>query len=521
MKVQEKVIKNRLFNIIIFQWYFLILTANGQSHHILLNKEEISKKINKIFHKCNKTTNIKENEKDLFLLKRYANIKLHDTIKGKMLYLNGLYHYFFLRNINKADSIFKKAFEFAVKTNNHLLIGLIYNSRGVLYSDENKNSEQARKFFLKAIKAFKKINDNRKLLETYYNLTVNSIAFGHYDEAIKSSQKCLEIIDDDDLMNYYLRIYYYLAKSYFKLNKYEEAESYLKILKTNLIKSDYDNKTYTYYLMYKLNAEIQIFKKEYSVGIDNLNRSISLLKEINNKNLNSINKFQQKELSLEKKNRKEKETTIVEQNKILLISFSSTILLLLLISMLIFLFKRDKKKKFQISKLNEELNELIENLQQNNVDLDSCKQEKENLFRLNKRSLFIRMLEISNYKNNIVQINKDIDNYLSSSQDLSGYVTNIRKKLSKLVMEDELWKDFMLQFEKTRPEFFNKLKEVDANLSINDLRHCAYVVAKLKSKEVAELINVSIRSVESTRYRIKKKLGLEKEDSLYDLLSKF
>ena len=54
-------------------------------------------------------------------------------------------------------------------------------------------------------------------------------------------------------------------------------------------------------------------------------------------------------------------------------------------------------------------------------------------------------------------------------------------------------------------------------LSISEQKHCAYVAVNLKSKEVATILNLSPRSVETTRYRIKKKLNL-KEKSLVEFL---
>lgn len=52
------------------------------------------------------------------------------------------------------------------------------------------------------------------------------------------------------------------------------------------------------------------------------------------------------------------------------------------------------------------------------------------------------------------------------------------------------------------------------DLSPNDLRFCAYLRLNLTSKEIAPLLNISIKSVETRRYRLRKKLNLEHEDNL-------
>ena len=176
-------------------------------------------------------------------------------------------------------------------------------------------------------------------------------------------------------------------------------------------------------------------------------------------------------------------------------------------------------KSIEIIDLNKKLSSLIGEMKEKNILLKDKKSEIENLLKLNEQSLFSRVLKISTYNDNIRNISKDIDAYVDTNSSASKYLIGIKKKLNILISEEELWDDFKVQFEKNRPEFFGKLKNVAPELSVNDLKHCTYIVSNLKSKEVAQMINVSPRSVETTRYRIKKKIGLDKEDSLYDLLN--
>jgi len=50
------------------------------------------------------------------------------------------------------------------------------------------------------------------------------------------------------------------------------------------------------------------------------------------------------------------------------------------------------------------------------------------------------------------------------------------------------------------------------------LKLCAYVRMNLSSKEIAQLMNISIRGVEIGRYRLRKKLGLPTEMNLFEFL---
>ena len=55
-------------------------------------------------------------------------------------------------------------------------------------------------------------------------------------------------------------------------------------------------------------------------------------------------------------------------------------------------------------------------------------------------------------------------------------------------------------------------------LTSNDLRLCAYLRLNLSSKEIAPLLNISPRSVEVKRYRLRKKMDLKHESSLTDYI---
>ncbi|MFN5136350.1 MAG: helix-turn-helix transcriptional regulator, partial [Chitinophagaceae bacterium] len=69
-------------------------------------------------------------------------------------------------------------------------------------------------------------------------------------------------------------------------------------------------------------------------------------------------------------------------------------------------------------------------------------------------------------------------------------------------------------------DFVKQLKEVHPNLTGNELKLCTYLRMNLSTKEIAQLMNISVRGVEISRYRLRKKLGLGSEVSLFDYLLK-
>ncbi|MFK7905497.1 MAG: helix-turn-helix transcriptional regulator, partial [Chitinophagales bacterium] len=63
-------------------------------------------------------------------------------------------------------------------------------------------------------------------------------------------------------------------------------------------------------------------------------------------------------------------------------------------------------------------------------------------------------------------------------------------------------------------EFVQKLKKQHPQLSFEELKLSLFLQMKLSTKEIAARLNLSIRGVETKRYRLRKKLGLTKRSSL-------
>ena len=77
---------------------------------------------------------------------------------------------------------------------------------------------------------------------------------------------------------------------------------------------------------------------------------------------------------------------------------------------------------------------------------------------------------------------------------------------------------FKEAFDSADNNFLKKVKESHPVLTPNDLRLCAYLRLNLSSKEIAPLLNISVRSIEIKRYRLRKKMNLPHEMGLVEYL---
>ncbi|MDG1698177.1 MAG: triple tyrosine motif-containing protein [Polaribacter sp.] len=93
-------------------------------------------------------------------------------------------------------------------------------------------------------------------------------------------------------------------------------------------------------------------------------------------------------------------------------------------------------------------------------------------------------------------------------------VSKVVRIIDKNLNNSDDWKMFQEAFNNADKNFLKKVKEKHQSLTPNDLRLCAYLRLNLSSKEIAPLLNISPRSVEVKRYRLRKKMELPHDSNL-------
>ena len=125
------------------------------------------------------------------------------------------------------------------------------------------------------------------------------------------------------------------------------------------------------------------------------------------------------------------------------------------------------------------------------------------------------------YKNELLQkISEEITRLKDSSgKTLSGeQLKRIQKVINDGMSDERDWNLFENSFNEAHESFFKKLKAQHPDLVPNDLKLCAYLRMNMSSKEMASLLNISLRGVEIRRYRLRKKLNLEHDKNLVEFL---
>jgi len=83
---------------------------------------------------------------------------------------------------------------------------------------------------------------------------------------------------------------------------------------------------------------------------------------------------------------------------------------------------------------------------------------------------------------------------------------------------DDDWEHFAQYFDQVHVDFLKQLRDRFPQLSASDLKLCAYLRMNLSTKEIAPLLNISVRGVEGSRYRLRKKLNLANDANLTEFI---
>ena len=174
--------------------------------------------------------------------------------------------------------------------------------------------------------------------------------------------------------------------------------------------------------------------------------------------------------------------------------------------------KRERQKeKFALEKLGIDKEILL--LKEENLNLE-----------IRKKNAALASSTLNNIKKNelladlVIDIKK-IDKELVNSS-LHFPVKKVIKKINNHLIDKEDWLTFQLHFTNTHAKFFQNLQEKHPELSSNEIKLSAYLKLNLSTKEIASLMNVAITSVEQSRYRLRKKINLDKDVNLVNYIQK-
>ncbi|WP_066630050.1 tetratricopeptide repeat protein [Labilibacter marinus] len=315
-----------------------------------------------------------------------------------------------------------------------------------------------------------------------------------------------EMLDDkvyEGLKGFISVVYYYLGNAYLKENKFEPAISYYQ-------KALHYNEKYGYHNSLRTDIlEREALAQFNSLQFKQAYLSLRQSKELGDAYFGATSVRNNSLIEIKNKYKEEvvqQRIALLEQEKLLSDQrqsiFIFRIILIVLIGTLVIFFLlyqiKKQRTKFGLEK------ELIQE-----------KQEKA------KEALDIKNKELTAFTLKLIEKEETIHTLAEKLRETSKGDQSTETILKTLNAETVgLWNEFNSRFIAVNSGFYEHLQKKYPELSPTERKHCALIKLNFSGKEMASLLGISVTSVHVSRYRLRKRFGLDKNENLTDFIAK-
>jgi tetratricopeptide (TPR) repeat protein len=368
---------------------------------------------------------------------------------------------------------------------------------------------------------------------TYLKLNIHDSALLFFEDGLNYSKKNNNLENEMRVQNNLGLLYmekenYPLADRYFRysiqlskkiVNPYQEANGLLNIAQVYIRKNQFDSVFYYLHtaepiikthgdnlLLKDLNEyyyELFYNKKDFSKALiyyqkfKDVQDSI-FSQEIQN-SISALNiKFETNKKEAENIRLKSELSLKQITQKRLIISIIAISLLFIAISVAFFFIWKYLKQKHTITKQEALL--LTQRLEHSHKELTAQA---------------MHLASQSEFRVKLLETTKEVYEHLDENgkENIQSLLKNLENNI-----DQSAWHEFETRFEQVHEAFFNQIQKLFPDLTPNDRRICAFLKLNMSTKDIALLTHRSPRSIESARYRLKKKFGLGAEEDILTFL---
>jgi len=393
--------------------------------------------------------------------------------------------YFRKNDFDKALEYLYKALKIDQQLDNQFKIAIRYNEIANVFSTMGNYSKSI-KFNLDALQILQSLNKKesqaivlKDLGGIYFETANYQLAVDYFNKSISISREIGSIANE-------MASYNMLAEVYEKKGDYRQAMDYHRKY-DDLKDTIFNAQTHKQLANYRIRYETE--KKE------------------------GENQMLKKDLLIKKRTQK----TLIIIGALMLMSSVLLFFLLRLKSQTLkqnrILYEKDKKLSILELEIREKEKLHLQDKVFAEQQLNRLQKEKYNAeIQLKNRELVSSTLQLVNKNEVLTEIKNKIKHYDSEIPE------NAFRDLIHLVNQntdfDQNWKRFRVEFEKLNPGFFDRIRHKYPDFSEQFIRLSAFLRIDLSTKEIAQLMNVSMAAVNKNRQRLRKKLKLEVEGDL-------
>ncbi|MEN8251606.1 MAG: hypothetical protein ABFS32_21970 [Bacteroidota bacterium] len=412
-----------------------------------------------------------------------------------------LYCYIFegLDDLERSLEFSMKSYGVSVELQDTVKIAANLNNIGTRYFLLNSN-DSALYYIRKAVVLNTKYSNKIWLAINYHNLADIFLDLNEVDSADYYIQKASTIYHDaGHLMNYYFAQEVKAKISLAKKDTLTAIEYYKSIIESpkhleNLkIKAIANNALFDIEYSRERYVEAINYYKAYNLFDDSLTKA-------SNTSLLSVleleMEFEKQKNHLELEN---KEIKLRSQQKNFFISIMAVVILLLGIT--VYFIYRLHKARSNATKIE---NQRIEE------ELAYKKRE----MTANVLSLMKKNEILAEISNSMLEVERQ-----AVKPETKDAINKIAAKIRK-TSDEEIWEEFNIRFKEVHIDFHSKLLRLYPDLSPSEQRLCAFLRMNMSTKDISELSGVDPRSINNTRSKVRKKMGLANDENLVSYLSK-
>ena len=181
----------------------------------------------------------------------------------------------------------------------------------------------------------------------------------------------------------------------------------------------------------------------------------------------------------------------------------------------------EESKRMEVAKKHQELVEIEQRKEQELLQLEEAKVKSElrhlnSLLAASTMNLVVKNEFIETIKEKLKNVNRKGQN-----RETKQALEQIVKEIDTTLNLQEDWAQFEHHFDQVHGDFLVRFREEFLDLSPNEQKLCAFLRLNLNTKDIANLMGISLRGVEVARYRLRKKLGLDKGQNLSKFIMEY
>lgn len=169
----------------------------------------------------------------------------------------------------------------------------------------------------------------------------------------------------------------------------------------------------------------------------------------------------------------------------------------------------------------ERVSQNVKILEQERIISEQQKQLLQNELSAKSKELASMALEAS-YKHQVIEnLKESIGGQRRMGILESKEIDSLIKTINSDIGDNEFWDIFHNNFDLIHENFFRNLRKQFPALTPIDMKFCALLRLNMSTKDIAKFTHLTIRGVETARYRLRRKLGLDSKVSIVQFLIDF